>query len=498
MTKKMSFEELESKLRQLEFELKKQKETENALAKERYYLEQAQEIGGMGTWEVDLTNNHLHWTPQMYKMFGVKMEEGVALQWVLDDLLEDDDKRKLNEAWESALKGKPYDFEHMARVNGEMKWFREKSKLIYDDDGKMISAIGITQDITYRKVTEKKLKEAKLKEEENRYLQRELYRLTGDIIIGSNFGLKEVMNKAEVAAKVDSPVLLLGETGVGKDVIANFIHYSSDRREGPFIKINCGAIPETLIDSELFGHEKGAFTGAINQKRGCFERATSGTLFLDEIGELPLQAQVRFLRVLQDKVIERVGGTKSINLDLRIIAATNKNLEEMKDRNEFRKDLWFRLNVFPIHIPPLKERKIDIPALVEYLVEKKAVELKLSHIPEVMPEAIELLSQNDWPGNVRELQNVIERELIINPRGPLDFKSFGLFRSSPVDYHGNHQPEDLNGDDLDLVVANHIEKVLKKTGGRIHGEGGAAEVLGINPSTLRNRMDKLGIDYKKI
>jgi PAS domain S-box-containing protein len=498
MTKKLSYEALEAKLSKLEAELGTQKEIEKALEKERYYLEQAQEIGGMGTWEVDLTSNNLHWTPQMYKMFGVPMEEGVELQWVLDDLLEDDDKKKLNEAWESALKGKPYDFEHAARVNGETKWFREKSKLIYDDDGKMISAIGITQDITYRKVTEKKLKEAKLKEEDNRYLQRELYRLTGEIIIGSNFGLKEVMQKAEVAAKVDSPVLLLGETGVGKDVIANYIHYSSDRREGPFIKINCGAIPETLIDSELFGHEKGAFTGAINQKRGCFERAMNGTLFLDEIGELPLQAQVRFLRVLQDKVIERVGGVKSIRLDIRIIAATNKDLEEMVSRQDFRQDLWFRLNVFPIHIPPLKDRKIDIPSLVEYLVEKKAVELKLPHVPEILPEAIDLLMENDWPGNVRELQNVIERELIINPRGPLDFKSFGMFKASSKDYKGNREPDTDPGDELDMIVANHIEKVLKKTGGRIHGEGGAAEALGINPSTLRNRMDKLGIDYKKI
>jgi PAS domain S-box-containing protein len=497
MTAKLSYEALEEKLRILETEIEEQKKVKQALEKKRYYLEQAQEIGGMGTWEVDLSNNHLHWTPQMYKMFGVQQEEGVELQWVLDDLLEDEDKKRLNEAWENALKGKPYDFEHRAIVNGEIKWFREKSKLIYDDDGKMISAIGITQDITYRKVTEKKLKEAKLKEEDNRYLQRELYRLTGEIIIGSNFGLKEVMKKAEVAAKVDSPVLLLGETGVGKDVIANYIHYSSDRREGPFIKINCGAIPETLIDSELFGHEKGAFTGAINQKRGCFERAMNGTLFLDEIGELPLQAQVRFLRVLQDKVIERVGGTKSIKLDIRIIAATNKNLEEMVATQEFRQDLWFRLNVFPIQIPPLKDRKIDIPSLVEYLVEKKAMDLKLQKVPEVLPGAIDLLMENDWPGNVRELQNVIERELIINPQGPLDFKSFGLFNISRKDQLGNHEPEDEHGDQLDLIVANHIENVLKKTGGRIHGEGGAAEALGINPSTLRNRMDKLGIEYKK-
>ncbi len=221
MSTKPTYEELEKKIQNLELRLAKQKETENILEKERYYLEQAQEIGGMGTWEVDLTNDNLHWTPQMYRMFGVSETNGVKLQWVLESLLEDDDKRKLNEAWEGALKGKPYDFEHKAKVKGEIRWFREKSKLIYDDKGKMVSAIGITQDITYRKVTEKKLKEAWIKEDNNRYLQRELYKLTGDIIIGSNFGLKDVMQKAGVASKVDSPVLLLGETGVGKDVIAN-------------------------------------------------------------------------------------------------------------------------------------------------------------------------------------------------------------------------------------------------------------------------------------
>ncbi len=165
------------------------------------------------------------------------------------------------------------------------------------------------------------------------------------------------MDKVQAASMVDSPILLLGETGVGKDVIANAIHFSSERKDGPFIKINCGAIPETLIDSELFGHEKGAFTGAINQKRGCFERALNGTLFLDEIGELPLQAQVRFLRVLQDKVIERVGGDNEIKLNIRVIAATNKDLQEMVTERNFREDLWFRLNVFPIIIPPLRERK---------------------------------------------------------------------------------------------------------------------------------------------
>jgi transcriptional regulator with PAS, ATPase and Fis domain len=199
------------------------------------------------------------------------------------------------------------------------------------------------------------------------------------------------------------------------------------------ITVNCGAIPESLIDSELFGHEKGAFTGALSQKRGRFERAEGGTIFLDEIGELPMEAQVRFLRVLQDKIIERVGSTESLKLDIRIIAATNKNLQEMILKKEFREDLWYRLNVFPVHIPPLRERKKDIPALVDYLVAKKADELKLNLIPEVVPDSVRKLQEFDWPGNVRELQNLIERELIINPKGPLFFNDLQVKNSYTED-----------------------------------------------------------------
>jgi PAS domain S-box-containing protein len=497
MEQKPSYEKLQIRLKEVESELESYRKIKQTLENERYHLEQAQEIGGIGTWEVDVLTDELTWTPQMYKMLGIPMEDGIKLETVLTDLMNHEDQQVLNAKWANALKGVPYDFEHRAVVNGKKKWFREKSKLIHDDSGRLVRVIGITQDITYRKEAEKKLKEAKIKEDDNRYLQRELYKITGDIIIGSNYGLKEVMQKAQIAANVDSPVLLLGETGVGKDVIANAIHYTSGRKDGPFVKINCGAIPESLIDSELFGHEKGAFTGAINQKRGCFERAMKGTLFLDEIGELPLQAQVRFLRVLQDKVIERVGGSQSIKLDIRIIAATNKDLQQMVTQHEFREDLWFRLNVFPIEIPPLRDRKIDIPALIDYLVEKKAEELKLQDIPEVLPETVEMLQEYNWPGNVRELQNLVERELILHPKGPLHFSMLNHSEDAKKSQYKTDTEMQLKSTGLDDVVAGHIEKVLALTGGRIHGEGGAAELLGINASTLRNRMNKLGIQYKK-
>jgi transcriptional regulator with GAF, ATPase, and Fis domain len=328
--------------------------------------------------------------------------------------------------------------------------------------------------------------------DDNRYLQQEIHRLTGDEIVGANFGLKHVMEMVRHVAALDSPVLLLGETGTGKDVIANAIHDLSPRREGPFIAVNCGAIPENLLDSELFGHEKGAFTGALSQKRGRFERANTGTIFLDEIGELPPQAQVRLLRVLQQKEIERVGGTNTIAVDIRVIAATNRNLEEMVKDGKFREDLWFRLNVFPVWIPPLRERTSDIPALVQHFIHLKAKELKLPTIPIVAPGAIDPLMEYHWPGNVRELQNVVERALILHPNGPLNFEHLNLTPQQSA----SDVVETFNiPDNLDDVIAWHIRRILKKTAGKVHGPDGAAELLGVNPSTLRHRMRKLGIAY---
>jgi transcriptional regulator with GAF, ATPase, and Fis domain len=325
-----------------------------------------------------------------------------------------------------------------------------------------------------------------------RYLQGRLQHFSGDVI-GEEFGLREVMEMVREVAPLDSPVLLQGETGVGKEIIANAIHSLSRRKNGPFIQVNCGAIPETLIDSELFGHEKGAFTGAFSQKRGCFERADGGTIFLDEVGELPLQAQVRMLRVLQDKNIHRVGGTSQIKVDIRIIAATHQNLHEMVTRRLFRDDLWFRLNVFPIIIPPLRDRKDDIPALVDYFVEKKSKELQMPLHPKLAPGAIAPLLAYAWPGNVRELENVIERALILSKGRPLTFDNIVW-----PDDNGEHGRLILRKDDfsnLDEAVSKHIQQALEMTKGKIHGSAGAAQLLGINPSTLRHRMRKLRIPH---
>jgi hydrogenase-4 transcriptional activator len=331
--------------------------------------------------------------------------------------------------------------------------------------------------------------------DDNRYFQDELRSVSGDEIIGADFGLNMVMRMVEQVAPLDSPVLLLGETGSGKEVIANAIHSASPRKNGPFIKVNCGAIPETLIDSELFGHEKGAFTGAISQKRGRFERANRGTIFLDEIGELPALAQVRLLHVLQKKEIERVGGTQSIPVDIRIISATHRNLQEMVTTGQFREDLWFRLNVFPIMIPPLRQRKGDIPSLVHHFIHRKSIELKLRERPKLASALMDRLIAYDWPGNVREIENAIERALIQHRAGgALSFEAL-LPLAAPDNTVRSLRSHIDPLVSMDEMTTLYIRRALEKAGGKIYGPGGAAQILSINPSTLRKRMNKLGIPY---
>ncbi len=355
-------------------------------------------------------------------------------------------------------------------------------------------SIAMSNALRYEEVV--KLKD--IVDAENRELSRELRRFSCDEIVGSEFGLKAAMEMVRQVAPLDSPVLLLGETGVGKEVIANAIHYTSSRRGGPFIKVNCGAIPDNLLDSELFGHERGAYTGAVTQNKGRFERADKGSIFLDEIGELPLQAQVRLLRVLQHKEIERVGGTKTIPVDVRIIAATHSSMDEMVRSGTFREDLWFRLNVFPIVIPPLRHRKEDIPALVHHFIERKSKDLKIYPPPSVSAEELERLKAYQWPGNIRELENLVERELI-HGRGKekyerLTFEHFNVSRKT--DKTGMPRGGDHTVLALDEAMSRHIRQALQVSNGKICGAGGAAQLLGTNPNTLRSRMRKLGISFK--
>ena len=327
--------------------------------------------------------------------------------------------------------------------------------------------------------------------EDNRALHSDIKRALGLEVIGADGGLREVMELVREVAMSSSPKMILGETGTGKEVVAHAIHKASPRAHGPMISMQCGAVPESLLDSELFGHEKGAFTGAVERKRGRFERAQGGTLFLDEIGELSPGAQVKLLRVLQEKCFERVGGTETIKCDVQVIAATHRDLGQMVRENTFREDLWYRLNVLPISIPPLRLRREDIPALLRYFLERKTQEMNLLRTPRIAAKDLERLKAYGWPGNVRELQNIVERALILSHGDALKFP--GLDIDQPViDTDGSEQRAGRILT-MDQVIANHIRAVLEQVDWQVAGDGGAAELLQMNPSTLRFRMKKLGI-----
>lgn len=301
----------------------------------------------------------------------------------------------------------------------------------------------------------------------------------GDTIVGADLGLRPVMDRLTLAAPADVPVLLLGETGSGKEVLARTLHARSRRATGPFLKVNCGAIPPELVDSELFGHERGSFTGATSSRRGWFERADGGTLFLDEVAELPLAAQVRLLRVLQDGSFQRVGGEAAHTADVRVVAATHRDLAALVREGRFRPDLWFRLSVFPVTIPALRDHLEDLPALARHFADRSG--RRLFGRPLVPTgEDLARLAEHDWPGNVRELAAVIERAAILGIGEGLDLRGFGASRVAPAG----------DGDDPATIRA-----ALERCLGRIEGPFGAARALGVNPHTLRARMRRLGIDW---
>jgi transcriptional regulator with GAF, ATPase, and Fis domain len=379
------------------------------------------------------------------------------------------------------------------RPNNEVRYIDSSASPVFIN-GHLEKIIGINRDITERKTSEKELENAlhqltELKQQieaENIYLKEEL-KLEGsyDEIVGASKSLSKVLKQVEQVAKTDSTVLVLGETGTGKELIALAVHDASDRKNKPLVKVNCSALPSDLIESELFGHEKGAFTGAINRKIGRFELANGGTIFLDEIGDLPIDLQTRLLRVLQESEFERLGGETTIKVDVRVIAATNRNLEKRVLENKFRQDLYYRLNVFPIKCPPLRDRLGDIPSLVNHFVNK--YNHKVNHkIKTVNQKTIERLIQYNWPGNIRELEHVIERAVIINQGKQLRLGNW--FADSSTQ---NVVSDELST--LEVMERNHIKKVLEKTNWKIRGRQGAAEILGLKPTTLESRMKKLMI-----
>jgi formate hydrogenlyase transcriptional activator len=346
-------------------------------------------------------------------------------------------------------------------------------------------AIAVENALAYTEIAELKDRLA----QEKLYLEEEIRgEMDFEGIVGQSSALRHVLNLVETVAPSDSTVLLLGETGTGKELIARAIHDRSRRKDRTFVKLNCAAIPTGLLESELFGHERGAFTGAISQKVGRLELADQGSLFLDEVGDIPLEIQPKLLRALQEREFERLGSTRTKKVDVRLVAATNRDLEEMIERREFRSDLYYRLNVFPIRIPPLRERPEDIPLLVRYFVQKygRRMEKQIESIP---AKAMKKLDAWPWPGNIRELENFIERSVIL---------THGSALQAPIGELGN------NGKTVPAVGTQRADerdailRILKETNGRVAGPNGAAARMGIKRTTLISRMQKLGIDARRL
>jgi PAS domain S-box-containing protein len=381
-----------------------------------------------------------------------------------------------------------------------------ESSIVTCDGDKILTMV---RDITRRKQAEESLRRAlaevqQLKDrlhEENVYLQEEI-RVASNFgeIIGRSDALRRVLHKAEQVAPLDTTVLILGETGTGKELLAHAIHSLSPRHEHPLVKLNCAVLPPTLIESELFGHEKGAFTGADVRRAGRFEVADGGTIFLDEVGELPLDLQGKLLRVLEEGEFERVGSSRTLPVNVRVIAATNRDLVEAVRNGTFRSDLYYRLSIFPITLPPLRERREDIPMLVTHMVKQLSSKFG-KQIDTIPQETLNALKKYSWPGNIRELRNVIERAVIIT-KGPglrlIDRLDSRALESDAYLYETEASKRDADFETLVESEYNLILRTLKKVHWRVEGVGGAADLLNVNPSTLRSRMRKLGIVKPRI
>ncbi len=397
-----------------------------------------------------------------------------------------DGRPRAEEALGAAFDGKEVSGREleMRRRDGEPIWISLWMRPLRGVDGRVHAVHSIWVDITDRMRAEGE--RARL-QQQNLYLQEEIKSVHNfEEIVGRSPALMAVLDKVSRVAPTDATVLITGETGTGKELIARAIHSHGRRASRPLIKVNCAALPAGLVESELFGHEKGAFTGAIARRIGRFELADGGTLFMDEIGELPPEAQAKLLRVLQEREVERVGGGTAIKVDVRIIAATNRDLLKAVREKTFREDLYYRLNVFPLPLPPLRERAEDIPLLVRFLVEKFAARIG-NRVDGVSLETMRRLAAYRWPGNIRELENVLERAVILTTTPTLDLEI-------DVEHPSISVPmEDLSIPSLEDVERRHIETVLRQTQWVIDGPRGAAQILGLHPNTLRSRLKKLGI-----
>jgi PAS domain S-box-containing protein len=405
------------------------------------------------------------------------------------DLHPDDYERVRSERRRGFSSAAPFEIEtRLLRKDGQYRWFLVRYRPLLNEQGRVARWFATATDIEHRKQTEERT------QQENVVLREQIDQVfMFEEIVGSSPALKTVLSSILKVAPTDSTVLITGESGTGKELIARAIHKASQRASQAFIGVNCAAIPSSLIASELFGHEKGAFTGALQQRKGRFELADTGTIFLDEIGELPAETQIAFLRVLQERQFERVGGSRVIATDVRVIAATNRDLAGAIASGTFRSDLFYRLNVFPIHVPSLQDRREDIPMLVEYFV-KRYSEKTRKKISKIDKNTLKLCQSYDWPGNIRELQNIVERSVILCAGDTLSIDEAWL--------SSQHAPHPESSGPLTKNLRNYekglIESALVESNGKVAGPNGAAARLGIPPSTLHLKIKQLGIKKNTI
>jgi len=415
---------------------------------------------------------------------------------LLERLVHEDDLPAWRAYQDAALAGgEPAPLEYRIRTRaGEVRWVRQANNPVSLDAGQPAGSRGSIGDITSRKLADLALQNAyeeiaALKdrlEAENTYYREKIQAVEGSSeLLGHSDPMKYLLFRIRQVAPADTTVLIQGETGTGKELVAEAIHALGPRKDRPLVKINCAALPPNLAESELFGHEKGAFTGAQSQRKGRFELADGATLFLDEVGELSPELQAKLLRVLQDGSFQRVGGDRTLKVDVRVIAATNRNLAKEVAAGRFREDLWYRLNVFPITVPPLRQHKDDIPALAQAFVERTCQRMGRAAM-EIPRSVVQALQIRDWPGNVRELQNVIEQAVLVS-EGP------HLRLGEQLKFEGLLASPDASPKSLEEVERSHIVEVLEATDWKLEGRDGAAAVLGLKPSTLRSRMQKLDL-----
>jgi formate hydrogenlyase transcriptional activator len=445
-------------------------------------------------WEVNLDTGVIWTTERGRKFYGLDDGEEMTLDRFLS-LVQMEDRERVRQILKDAKAGEDISVEYrVAATSGDLRWINARGRLVIDSSGEQNRVMGVSIDITERKEMEARLREQlgeieqlKLQlEKENLNLREELSQGLGfEKIVGSSDALNYVLFRVGQVAPTDATVLILGETGTGKGMVANAIHGISARKDRPMLTVNCAALPANLIESELFGREKGAFTGAHTRQAGRFEVADKGTIFLDEIGELPLELQSKLLRVLQDGEFERLGSAKTVKVDVRVIASTSRDLKKEVIDGRFREDLFYRLNVFPVTIPPLRKRKDDIPQLVRFFTDKYS--RQFSRQVETIPKAaMKSLEEYHWPGNVRELEHVIERAVITSEGTELRLAD----RLEPLRVADE---ADSSLKDLAAMERDHILRVLRETGWKIEGAKGAASILNLHPSTLRFRIKKLGI-----